>query len=146
MPYTYDYPRPMVTVDAAVFKMQRNSLHILLVKRKNDPFKDCWAIPGGFVEMNESLDEAVARELEEETGLKNVLLMQLYTYGDVDRDPRGRTITVLYYGYLTDSKTKVKGNDDASEAKWFPINNLPPLAFDHNKICEHLKAIIPEME
>ena len=143
MPYTYDYPRPMLTVDAAVFCKIISQINILLIKRKNEPYKDCWAFPGGFIEMDETLDEAIARELEEETGLKNISLKQYHTYGAIDRDPRGRTVTVMYFGIINEINSEIKAGDDAAEAKWFPIQNLPELAFDHSEICKNIiKEII----
>jgi len=144
MPYTYDYPRPMVTVDIAVFYLTKKDLNILLVKRKNDPFKDCWALPGGFLDMEETLEEAALRELEEETGLKGVELEQHCAFDAVDRDPRGRTITVLYFGMTAPDNIEVKGNDDAADAQWFPLTKLPKLAFDHEMILEILEDAIPD--
>lgn len=134
MPYTYQYPHPCVTVDIVVFRATDKGYCILLIKRKNEPFKDAWALPGGFIEMQETLEESAARELREETGLTGVELHQLGTFGDPDRDPRGRTITVAYYA-LDNSNTEVKGEDDAADAQWFPLSSLPsPLAFDHDII------------
>lgn len=134
--YIYKYPRPSLTVDAAVFLRECGKLKILLIKRKNPPYEDCWALPGGFVDMDETLDVAAGRELKEETGLENVNLTQLATFGAVDRDPRGRTVSVVYYGETTIDNCEVKGNDDASKAEWFDINNLPKLAFDHAEIVK----------
>ena len=143
MNYCYDYPRPAVTVDAVVFKQKDNTVQILLIRRNRDPYKNCWALPGGFVEMDESLDTAVARELSEETGLTDISLVQLYTFGNPGRDPRGRTISVAFVG-ICKTNTPIQGNDDAAEAHWFSIENLPELAFDHDliivKAIEWLKA------
>ncbi|HOD95630.1 MAG TPA: NUDIX hydrolase [Candidatus Hydrogenedentes bacterium] len=131
--FSYDYPRPMVTVDAVVFADGSGEKHVALVRRKNEPYKGSWALPGGFVEMDESLDKAVMRELQEETGLRNVPLTQLHCFGDPGRDPRGRTISVVFAGELL-SKEALCANDDAAAAEWFPVNALPPLAFDHAAI------------
>jgi 8-oxo-dGTP diphosphatase len=134
--YVYDWPRPIVTVDAAVFDISSHPhpQRILLIKRGNEPFKGQWAIPGGFIEMDEELADAAARELAEETGLTNVKLQQLQTFGKPGRDPRGRNITVVFWG--TTDKTEIHPGDDAAEAKWFEINNLPEnLAFDHNEVA-----------
>lgn len=137
MSYTYKYPRPAVTVDAAVLKNACINCEILLIKRLNPPFSNCWALPGGFVDMNETLEEAVVRELEEETGLKNIILNQFKTYSDIDRDPRGRTISVVFAGLAKETDI-VRPGDDATEAKWFSINKLPKLAFDHEQIITEL--------
>ena len=142
--YVYDWPRPMVTVDAIVFWIDLETPKVLLIKRNNDPFKGQWAIPGGFIELDEELDHAVARELQEETGLKNVPLTQMHTFGTIGRDPRGRQITITYLGTVTGRNIPIKGGDDASEAKWFPITTLPTnLAFDHADV---LKMAIQRLE
>lgn len=142
--YAYDWPRPMVTVDAIVFNTSGDSPKLLLIKRGNEPFKGKWAFPGGFVDMDEELEDAAARELAEETGLTGVKLTQLQAFGKCGRDPRGRNISVMFIGITKDSK--IKGGDDAAEAKWFDINNLPPLAFDHNDVAaiaiEKLKTLM----
>ncbi len=132
-PYTYAYPRPMVTVDAVVLASGTAAPQVLLIRRKNAPFAGFWALPGGFVDMEESLETAAARELEEETGLRGVSLSQLHTFGDVGRDPRGRNITVVYCGQLAEP-SPVRAGDDAAEAAWFPARALPPMAFDHDRI------------
>ena len=136
MSYTYEYPRPAVTTDAVVFLEKGNAFEILLIQRKNEPFKDMWALPGGFVDMDETLEEGVVRELEEETGLKGVKLQQLHTFSTVDRDPRGRTIGTAFWGFTTKENSIVNGGDDASEAIWFSVENLPELAFDHQEIVD----------
>jgi len=133
----YDWPRPMVTVDAAVFTFQNKRAKLLLVKRGSEPFKGKWAIPGGFIEIDEELEDAAARELQEETALVNVPLEQMYTFGRCGRDPRGRQITVVFMGIAAKGQNKVKGGDDAAKAKWFDIENLPKdMAFDHNEVAE----------
>lgn len=145
--YIYDWPRPMVTVDAAVFGFFKNKAKLLLIERKKEPFKGKWALPGGFVEIDEELEDAVARELAEETGLANIKLEQMRVFGTVGRDPRGRQITVAFMGVVTKGHTKIKAGDDAAKARWFDIEELPKdLAFDHNEIVkfaiENIKAII----
>jgi 8-oxo-dGTP diphosphatase len=134
MLYTYSYPRPAVTVDAIVFSKKEGRLFVALIRRANPPFLGDWAIPGGFVDIDESLEEAVARELVEETGLRDIRLEQFYTYGDVHRDPRHRTISIVYIGYATDELHPLKAGDDASNAAWFPLDDLPNLAFDHKEM------------
>jgi len=133
--YVYDWPRPMVSVDAAVFAFFGNKAKVLLVNRKNEPFKGKWGLPGGFVDIDEELDDAVARELAEETGLVGVRLEQIHTFGNVGRDPRGRVITVTFMGIVTEGQNKLKAGDDAAKARWFDIGKLPKdLAFDHNEV------------
>lgn len=133
--YAYDWPRPMVTVDAAVFAFFEDRARLLLIQRKHEPFQDHWALPGGFVEMEEDLPEAAARELAEETGLKDIPLEQLHTFGKPGRDPRGRAITVVYFGIAKQDQPQVKAADDAAQVQWFDIDSLPALAFDHNEIA-----------
>ena len=135
--YIYEWPRPMVTVDAVVFKCSKGKTALLLIKRKNDPFKGKWAFPGGFVDMDEELEDAVARELSEETDLKGIHLEQMYTFGKVGRDPRGRQITIAFMGFTNDQNANIKGGDDAEEAKWFDIDHLPGnMAFDHDEVAK----------
>ncbi|HOY38804.1 MAG TPA: NUDIX hydrolase [Bacteroidales bacterium] len=136
MKYSYQYPRPMVTVDMVVIATSV-SHSVLLIRRKNEPFAGRWALPGGFVDMNESLEIAAARELLEETGLSLANLEQFKAYGNVDRDPRGRNIAVVFYSIIPEAVT-VTGNDDAIEAGWFDVNDLPELAFDHKRIITDL--------
>lgn len=131
-----DYPKPSVTVDTIIFALTNKEIKILLIKRKYPPFAGKWAIPGGFVEINEALSTAANRELEEETGLKNVSLKQFYTYGDPGRDPRGHTITITYNTFLCEIPKGISGADDADEASWFSIEALPELAFDHDKVLD----------
>jgi 8-oxo-dGTP diphosphatase len=131
------FPKPSVTVDVIIFTLSQGELKVLLVKRNLEPFKDKWAIPGGFVRIHESLHEAAKRELEEETGVKDVYLEQLYTFGDPKRDPRGRVITVSYLALINSDTIKLKASTDASEVKWFSIKEIPFLAFDHKKIIEY---------
>ncbi len=133
--YVYDWPRPMVTVDAAVFTHSGDKTRVLLIKRGSEPFKGKWAVPGGFVNMDEELEDAVVRELAEETGLTGVHLEQMRTFGTVGRDPRGRQITIVFMGIATEDQTKLKAGDDAAQAKWFDIDELPEdMAFDHSEV------------
>jgi 8-oxo-dGTP diphosphatase len=126
----------MVTVDAIVFRFQRQKAQLLLIKRGSEPFKGMWAIPGGFVDMDEELEDAVGRELMEETGLGGVRLRQMHTFGTCGRDPRGRQITVAYMGIADTGTGRVKGGDDAAEARWFDIGRLPKnMAFDHTEVA-----------
>ena len=140
MPHSYTYPRPAVTVDIIIFRLTDKIPEVLLIKRGNDPFKDQWALPGGFVDQDEPLRKAAARELEEETGLKNILLTQMHTFGNPGRDPRGHTVSIVYVGYLTEHAESTAG-DDASEAEWFKVDELPDLAFDHADILEMATSI-----
>lgn len=134
MEYTYKYPRPAVTADCVV--MTNEPLpKVLLIQRGADPFKGVWAFPGGFMNMDETTEQCAIRELEEEAGLKVAAVHQIGAYSKVDRDPRGRTITVAYLAII-ESPLAVKGSDDAAEAEWFPISNLPELAFDHYEIMQ----------
>jgi 8-oxo-dGTP diphosphatase len=133
--YVYDWPRPMVTVDAAVFAFFDGTAKLLLIQRKQEPFKGRWALPGGFVEIEEDLPEAAARELAEETGLRDIPLEQLRTFGRLGRDPRGRTITVVYFGIAEKNWERAKAADDAADTRWFAIDDLPSMAFDHDEIA-----------
>ena len=142
---TYKYPRPCVTTDCLIFRKIENRWHILLIERANEPFRGCWALPGGFVEVDESLDVGAARELQEETGLTHVTLHQLYAFGDVHRDPRHRTISVAYWG-IDNSEQEAKGSDDAAQAQWFALNELPPLAFDHDAMLSLALERIQEIK
>lgn len=135
MPYTYEYPRPSVTVDCIIFGLDESSkLKVLLIQRAKDPFKDRWALPGGFVDMEETLEEAALRELEEETGVKDLFVEQLYTFGAPDRDPRGRVISVAYYALVNLEEHPVEAASDARHVRWFELEHLPKLAFDHQQI------------
>lgn len=134
-----NFPKPSVTTDIIVFTIRNQELQVLLIKRGIEPFKDKWALPGGFVHANESLEQTAKRELEEETGFKEVYLEQLYTFGEVNRDPRGRTITIAYFALINSEKAKqkLKPTADAKEAEWFHISSIPKLAFDHDKILKY---------
>jgi len=133
--YVYDWPRPMVTVDAVVFTFSGDKAKVLLINRGKEPYKGKWALPGGFVDMDEELEDAVVRELAEETRLTGVQLEQMHTFGTVGRDPRGRMITIVFMGIATEGQTGIKAGDDAAQAQWFGIENLPKdMAFDHNEV------------
>ena len=134
MPHTYDHARPALTVDGVVFGVDGGELKVLLIERGLEPFKGQWALPGGFVQAGETLDAAVARELEEEAGLSGVFLEQLYTFGAVDRDPRERVVSVAYYALVNLSGHTTRAATDAADARWFPAAAPPPLAFDHADI------------
>ena len=132
MAYTYEYPRPAVTADCIVITKEADP-KVLLIERGAEPFKGCWALPGGFMNMDETTEQCAFRELEEETGLKIGEVHQIGAYSRVDRDPRGRTITVAYLA-VVDAPIAVIGQDDAAKAQWFPLSALPELAFDHDEI------------
>ena len=135
--HTYNYPRPALTVDCIVFGLDAElELKIMLIKRDISPFQGEWAIPGGFVRMDETLEQAALRELQEETGIHDVFLEQLYTFGDLERDPRDRTITVSYYALINLVEQEIQAATDASEANWFRISEIPKLAFDHDQILQ----------
>jgi len=136
--YTYQYPRPAVTVDAILIS---NRYSVLLIERGREPFKGKWALPGGFIDMDEPLDVACRRELLEETGLSVGELKQFKAYGGVERDPRHRTISVLFYSFL-DEELIPHAGDDAAKAQWFGIDQLPELAFDHRLILDEFKSEI----
>src|ERR671924_2065672 len=135
---TYDpsrYDRPSVTVDVVIFTLQNHELHVLLVQRKHWPHEGRWALPGGFINIDESLEQAARRELEEETGVRDIYLEQLYTFGDPQRDPRTRVISVAYIALVRADKQTLQISDESTDVRWFPVSALPgPLAFDHDTI------------
>ena len=134
MSFAYPYPRPALTVDCVVFGFDDGELKVLLIRRDLEPFKGSWALPGGFVHLDETLDDAARRELREETGVQDVYLEQLYTFGDLKRDPRERVVTVAYYALVPLGRHQLKPATDASAAAWFGVADLPTLAFDHDRI------------
>jgi 8-oxo-dGTP diphosphatase len=137
--FCYDYPRPLVSVDAIILDEQTES-KILLIKRKNYPYAEMWALPGGFIEMEETLEESVKREVYEETSLTVYNFNQFRVYGDSGRDPRDRCITIVFFCFVNHS-LPIKANDDAKDIKWFNLKELPKLAFDHNKIINDFIAL-----
>src|SRR5213595_356513 len=128
--YVYQYPRPALTVDCVVFGFDDGDLKVLLIERALEPFKGKWALPGGFVRVDETIDAAARRELQEEAGLRNVFLEQLYTFGALERDPRERVVSVAYYALVKLAAHKVRAATDARAAAWFGVNDPPSLAFD----------------
>lgn len=140
MPYTYQYPRPALTADCVVITREEEP-KVLLIQRANDPYKGCWAFPGGFMEMDETVEQCAIRELAEETGMNVTSVRQIGCYSRVDRDPRGRTITVAFLVEV-DAPIQVVGLDDAAKAEWFPLNSLPQLAFDHDDILDDAIALL----
>ena len=134
MSYTYKYARPALTTDCVVFTRDSGLLKVLLVRRKYEPFKGKWALPGGFMNTGKTLEQCVLRELEEETGLTNINPRQLHAFSSPDRDPREHVVSVVFYAMAGPSSRKTRAGDDAAEAEWFDINNVPPLAFDHANI------------
>ncbi len=140
IPQDYDpskYDRPSVTVDVVIFSLVEDDLQVLLIKRKFAPYADMWAVPGGFVRIDESLEDAAARELAEETGVTDVYMEQLYTFGAPRRDPRTRVITVAYFALVPHNAVQHKPGDDAAETGWYSMFALPPLAFDHGEILDY---------
>lgn len=134
---TTEYQKPSVTVDILLFTVHSGELNILLIKRDIEPFKGVWALPGGFVHIDESLEDAARRELKEEGNVDNIYMEQLFTFGDPRRDPRSRVITVSYLALADSSSWNLKSTGDAKEAKLFPVSQLPKLAFDHKKIIDY---------
>ncbi|MDZ7605143.1 MAG: NUDIX hydrolase [Cyclobacteriaceae bacterium] len=140
MAFTYEYPRPAVTTDCIIIR-GKDPMEVLLIERKHDPFMGSWALPGGFVDMDEDLEHGAIRELHEETNLTGVALQQFRTYGKPGRDPRGRTVSVVYYGFH-DNHQKAMAGDDAAKVRWFDVNSLPPLAFDHAEILDDFFGVM----
>lgn len=132
--YCYEYPHPALTTDIALFTIRDEKLAILLIRRRAEPYQGCWALPGGFVDPEECLEDCAMRELAEETGITGVFLEQLYTFGKPDRDPRERIISVAYYALAPCEVLSPVAGSDAAEVAWFNLDELPPLAFDHHDI------------
>lgn len=134
--YSYEYPRPAVAVDCAIFGFDGSGLHLLVIERDNEPLKGKWALPGGFVHTEETAEEAARRVLQEKVGVKNVFVEQLYTFSEIDRDPRDRVISISYYALVNSRQYKLIAGKDTVKAEWFPVSSLPKLAFDHDKITK----------
>ena len=132
--YRYRHPHPAITTDIVIFTIRQQHLELLPIQRKGEPYRDCWALPGGFVEIDEDLEACALRELEEETGVTGVYLEQLYTFGTPGRDPRERVISIAYYALVPTGCLQIRAASDASEVGWFNRDDLPPLAFDHDVI------------
>lgn len=136
MAHTYKHQRPNVAVDCVVFGLDDHDLKVILIQRGIAPFEGRWALPGGFVRVDETLEQSCLRELKEETGIKNVYIEQLYTFGDLHRDPRERVVTVSYYALVNLSDHQIQATTDAQKAAWFSLDDIPSLAFDHHKILK----------
>ena len=134
MTNTYEYPRPALTVDIILFAKEKNDVFVMLIQRDKPPFEGMWAFPGGFMDINETLESAALRELKEETGITGIQLNQFYTFDAIDRDPRHRTVSVVYYGFAKSKNIFFMATDDAKNAAWFNIEKTPSMAFDHEKI------------
>ncbi len=143
--YIYEYPRPAVTADNVIFGFDGDRLQILLVERGLEPYKGCWALPGGFMRINETIDQCARRELKEETNVSDVYLEQFHVFSNPGRDPRGRVMTVAYIALVRPSDHAVIGGDDASNAMWFDADMLPPLAFDHLQIVDMARQRLKEL-
>ncbi|NOT16673.1 MAG: NUDIX hydrolase [Sulfuriferula sp.] len=135
-PYCYEYPHPALTTDIILFTLRHDVLSILLIRRRAQPFQGSWALPGGFVDMDECLEDCALRELAEETGITGVYLEQLYTFGKPNRDPRERVISVAYYALAAYDQLAPVAGSDAAEVAWFALDDLPPLAFDHADVIQ----------
>ncbi len=136
MVHAYKYARPALTVDCVVFGLDEQGLKVLLIQRDREPYQERWALPGGFVQVDETLEDAAHRELAEETGIRKVPLEQLYTFGAIDRDPRERVVSVAYYALVKLGDHRIRPATDARDAAWFGVSDAPPLAFDHQAILE----------
>lgn len=142
MPFTYAYPRPAVTADSLIFRECKKGYELLLIQRGRPPFQGMWALPGGFLDMDETLEECALRELKEETGLQGIELHQFKAYSAIDRDPRQRTIGIAFIG-IADPAAKANAGDDAADAEWFELDKLPDLAFDHTQIVSEAIMTLP---
>ena len=142
--YTYKYPHPAVTTDSVIFGFDGTSINILLIERGIDPYKGAWALPGGFLNIDESVEDCAKRELQEETNIKDVYLEQFHTFSAVERDPRERVLTIAFFALVSKDKFEVIAGDDANKAQWYEWNNLPPLAFDHADIIRMAREKLQE--
>lgn len=143
--YQYKYPHPAVTTDCVVFGFDGKQLHILLIERGIEPFKGSWALPGGFMKIDETVEQCALRELKEETGVESIYLEQFRVFSDVGRDPRERVVTVAFLALVRKSDFRLIAGDDAARASWFELDELPPLAFDHHEIIAQAWKRLPEM-
>lgn len=143
--YCYRYPHAAITADCVIFGFDGKSLKILLVERGNEPYLGCWALPGGFMRMDETIEQTAERELKEETNLSNVYLEQFRVYSNVERDPRERVVTVAFIALVNPEDYNVIAGDDAANAIWFYDSQLPPLAFDHATIIQAARAHLKEI-
>jgi 8-oxo-dGTP diphosphatase len=145
MPHTYEYPRAAITTDAVILrKTPRGQSQVLLIQRKNPPFEGMWALPGGFLDMDETLEECVVRETAEETGLTGIDFRQARAYSAIDRDPRHRTVTVAFYGWAK-KETEPRAGSDSKKVQWFHVQDLPPLAFDHQQIIRDTLQLLSQV-
>ena len=144
-PYQYEYPHPAVTADSVVFGFDGHTLHVLLIERGVQPFLGMWALPGGFMRIDETVEECARRELHEEAGITEVYLEQFHVFSSVRRDPRERVVTVAFFAMVRKSDFELLAGDDAKNASWFEIDSLPPLAFDHSDIIDKARAHIREV-
>lgn len=142
--YSYKYPHPAITTDSVVFGFDGKDLHILLIERGIDPFKGSWALPGGFMRIDETAEQCAARELQEETGVADIFLEQFHVFSSVNRDPRERVVTVAFYALVRRADYRLIAGDDAARANWFMIDELPPLAFDHDQIIDMARQRLRE--
>ncbi len=142
--YTYKYPHPAVATDCVIFGFDGRSLYILLIERGLEPYKGLWALPGGFLKMDETVEQCARRELQEETGVSEVFLEQFHVFSDVKRDPRERVLSVAFYALVRKSDYRLMAGDDAARAQWFVVDELPPLAFDHDRIVSMARRCIQE--
>lgn len=143
--YQYKYPHPAMTADCAVFGFDGKQLHILLIERGIDPYKGMWALPGGFMNIEETIEQCALRELKEETGVESIYLEQFHVFSSVKRDPRERVVTVAFLALVRKSDFRLIAGDDAARASWFELDELPPLAFDHHDIIAMARKKLPEM-
>ena len=134
--YTYRYPRPAVTTDCVILGLLPDDLHLLLIRRGNDPYRGQWALPGGFLDMDETAEQCAARELTEETGLRDIPLLQVGAFSGVGRDPRGRTLSVAFVAVIPRDSVHPAASDDAAATTWHSLRHLPPLAFDHRLVVD----------
>lgn len=146
MPFTYNYARPALGTDILLFHKEKQAIEVLLIQRKHEPFAQCWAFPGGFVEENESCEQAALRELQEETGIPQLPITQLYTFSRPDRDPRGWIVTVAFWAWVDKTALRPFAGDDAQHLAWFNLEELPKLAFDHQEIMDKALALLPELK